>query len=137
MRSTSASTRNARAEMSSRLPIGVATTYSVPARSGRSAIMAIAGGDVAVLNFQPVRAARCGLLIVAVFIAACATGPGAGPGGSTVKRAEQAWAAGDYATAAAEYLAAANRGNAPDRAYLRLRAAESHRQAGNVQGVRE
>lgn len=89
------------------------------------------------MNFQPVRAARCGLLIVAVFIAACATGPGAGPGGSTVKRAEQAWAAGDYATAAAEYLAAANRGNAPDRAYLRLRAAESHRQAGNVQGVRE
>ncbi|MFB9067133.1 penicillin-binding protein activator [Pseudofulvimonas gallinarii] len=89
------------------------------------------------MNFQPVHAARCGLLIVAVFIAACATAPGSTPGGSTVKRAEQAWAAGDYATAAAEYLAAASRGSAPDRAYLRLRAAESHRQAGNVQGVRE
>lgn len=89
------------------------------------------------MNIQPVRAARCGLLIVAVFIAACATGPGTAPGGSTVKRAEQAWAAGDYATAATEYLAAANRGRAPDRAYLRLRAAESHRQAGNVQGVKD
>lgn len=89
------------------------------------------------MKCQPVHTARCGLLIVAVFIAACAAGPGVGGGGSTVKRAEQAYAAGDYATAAAEYLAAAGRGNAPDRAYLRLRAAESHRQAGNVQGVRE
>src|SRR5690606_33845901 len=128
--------RSARAEMSSRFPMGVATTYSVPAPSGRSAIMAGAGGVLAVMSVQSVRAARCGLLIVAVLLAACAAGP-TGPGGSAVRRAEQAWAAGDYATAAVEYLAASSRGSPPDRAYLRLRAAESHRQAGNMQGVRE
>lgn len=88
------------------------------------------------MSVQSVRAARCGLLIVAVLLAACAAGP-TGPGGSAVRRAEQAWAAGDYATAAVEYLAASSRGSPPDRAYLRLRAAESHRQAGNMQGVRE
>jgi outer membrane PBP1 activator LpoA protein len=80
-------------------------------------------------------AARCGLLIVAVLLAACAGLPGTG--GDTVDRGEQAYAAGDYAQAAREFIAAAERRRGPEADYLNLRAAESYRQMGDFVAVRQ
>ncbi len=87
------------------------------------------------LDMKPelVRAARCGLLIVALLLGACASLPGLGPSG--VERAEQAYAAGDFANAAREFIDAADRADGPDRDYLTLRAAESYRQLGDFASV--
>jgi outer membrane PBP1 activator LpoA protein len=80
-----------------------------------------------------VRAARCGLLIVALLVGACASVPGLGPNGA--ERAELAYAAGDFANAAREFIDAADRSNGADRDYLTLRAAESYRQLGDFAAV--
>lgn len=52
------------------------------------------------MKFHPALAARCGLLIVALFLTACA---GVGTGSRAADRAEAAFAAGDFAQAAREY----------------------------------
>lgn len=79
------------------------------------------------------RAARCGLLIVALLLGACAGAPGLGT--SVTEHAEQTYAAGDYAIAADEFMAAARRARGSDRDYLTLRAAESYRQLGDFEAV--
>lgn len=59
--------------------------------------------------------------------------PGLGP--SRAERAEHAYAAGDFANAAREFIDAADRADGPDRDYLTLRAAESYRQLGDFAAV--
>lgn len=87
------------------------------------------------MTFELGHAARCGLLIVAGLLAACAGLPGTG--GDPVDRGEQAYAAGDYAIAAREFIAAAERRRGAEADYLNLRAAESYRQMGDFVAVRQ
>lgn len=78
--------------------------------------------------------ARSGLVIVALLLVACA-GP-ASRDDAAIERAEQAYSAGDFAAAAEMFIAAAGRSAGERRDYLHLRAAESHRQNGDIEGVR-
>ena len=77
---------------------------------------------------------RGGLVIVALLLVACA-GP-VSRGDSAIERAEQAYAAGEFADAARMFTDAAERAAGERRDYLHLRAAESHRQRGDMDGVR-
>lgn len=79
--------------------------------------------------------ARCGLVIVAVLLAACAGLPSIGS--SEVEHAEQAYAAGDYRAAAREFIVAAEDARGARRDYLHLRAAESYRQLGDFAAVKQ
>ena len=85
------------------------------------------------MTFELAQTARCGLLIVALLLSACASVPGFGP--NATERAEQAYAAGDYAIAAEEFIAAADHARGSRRDYLMLRAAESYRQLGDFDTV--
>jgi len=86
------------------------------------------------MKFHPALAARCGLLIVALFLTACA---GVGTGSRAADRAEAAFAAGDFAQAAREYLEAAGRSRGAEADAFNLRAAESYRQLADYAAVRQ
>jgi hypothetical protein len=85
------------------------------------------------MTIELARTARCGLLIVALLLNACAGLPGLGP--SKAERAEETYAAGDYRNAALAFIEAAERAGGDERDYLILRAAESYRQLGDFAAV--
>src|SRR5210317_2201541 len=127
-RSTSASVWRARGDRSSRFPIGVATTNSVPliARSIPALIK-----SARTMNFQrhPARqlnrkASTVAVLLLSLIVGACETPGGGALGGSAESRAERAALNGEYQEAAGIYIGLAADASGAERDRLTLLAVD-------------
>src|SRR5690242_9119348 len=130
IRSTLRSTSRARADKSSRLPIGVATTQSFPA--GRSGIMDMDSTGSAMPALRLSRLLIC--CLACLWFCGCVEIGGVREEPGAALDAEQAYRQGDFDRAAQAFLQLAD-AHSGDRAHYRLRAAEAYHENGETDAV--